>query len=170
MESGRGNDKTLTLHEKVTAVRKMSRIFTVMIIVSWSISGIFAQFGLSTSNVGATVVNPIVVTKSVVVNFDNVAVILAGSVELIPSSALKSSSNIVLPVTTGTFTAATFVVGGTTAYSYKITVPPAAVEVASGKDKYVVSKFESEMLITEPGALAGIFVSVSPMNVIVNYN
>jgi hypothetical protein len=117
------------------------------------------------------VVNPISVTKTVDLNFENVAIIIAGAVELVPMNARQKTGNIILPVTSGTFTAASFLLSNTTAYSYKITVPSSPVEVTSGKNTLVVRSFSSDPILNpDSDLLAGVYVSVSPMNVTVNYN
>ncbi|MDP1622171.1 MAG: DUF4402 domain-containing protein [Bacteroidales bacterium] len=118
----------------------------------------------------ATVVEPITVTKSVALNFESVAIIIAGSVELTPLNSKSKPADIVLPVS-GTFTAASFIFPGETAYTYKITVPKTPMEVTRGNDKMIVRSFDSDPILNpDSELLAGVFVSVSPMNVTVNYN
>jgi hypothetical protein len=130
-----------------------------------------AQIGSAATRISATVVEPITVTKSVEMNFESVAIIVAGSVEMIATSDLNEMTNIMVPVTSGTFTAASFVLSGTTAYAYKVTVPRSPIEVKSGKDILVVRSFDSDPILNpDSGLLAGVFVSVSPMDVTVNYN
>jgi mannose/fructose/N-acetylgalactosamine-specific phosphotransferase system component IIC len=131
----------------------------------------FSQGGSTGTRVSATVIEPITLTKSVDLNFDQVAIIIAGSVELVPTGVKSSAANIILPVTMGTFTAASFVVAGTTAYTYKITVPPSPFEVTNETGTMSVRSFDSDPILNaDSELLAGVFVSVSPMNVTVNYN
>jgi hypothetical protein len=149
----------------------MSKVLFLTFIFTWNISCLFSQISSAVTPVSATVVEPITITKSVALNFESVAIIIAGSVELVPLDARGSSATINLPVTSGTFTAASFVVAGSTAYTYKITVPSSPVEVAQGKDKLIVRSFDSDPILNpDSELLAGVFVSVSPMNVTVNYN
>jgi hypothetical protein len=149
----------------------MSKVLFLTLIFAWSISSVFSQTGKAATPVSATVVEPITITKSVALNFESVAIIMAGSVELIPLDARAASVGITLPVTSGTFTAASFVVAGTTAYTYKITVPSTPMEVTKGTERLVVRSFDSDPILNpDSELLAGVFVSVSPMNVTVNYN
>ncbi len=149
----------------------MTKSLIFILLFTFTISFVYSQEGSSGTRISATVVEPITVTKSVDLNFESVAIIIAGSVELVPSSASAVMSDIILPVSTGTFTAASFVVAGTTAYSYKITVPPSPMEVPNGNSKLIVRSFDSDPILNpETELLAGVFVSVSPMNVTVNYN
>ncbi len=148
------------------------KVFILILAFSWSLSSIFAQSGTSGSRASATVVEPILQTKSVDLNFDRVAIIIAGMVELIPSDFRTSPENITLPVTMGTFTAASFLVSGTTtAYTYKITVPSSPLEITNGKNNLIVQSLDTDsMQNSDSDLLAGVFVSVSPLNVTVNYN
>lgn len=140
-------------------------------ILGFSILSAFSQEGSAGTRISATVVEPITYTKSVDINFDQVAIIIAGSVELVSTKVSGFNTNITLPVTMGTFTAASFVVAGTTAYTYKITVPPSPYELTNSSGGLVVRAFDSDPILNEESELlAGVFVSVSPMNVTVNYN
>jgi hypothetical protein len=132
---------------------------------------LFAQLGSTGTRVSAAVVEPITVTRSVDLDFESVAIIIAGSVELVPSHVRAQSAQIVLPVTSGTFTAASFFMNSSTAYTYKITVPESPVIIPSAKGNLLVRSFESDPILTKDSEfLAGVFVSVSPLNVTVNYN
>jgi hypothetical protein len=140
-------------------------------ILGFSILSAFSQEGSAGTRISATVVEPITLTKSVDLNFDQVAIIIAGSVELVSTKVSGLNTNITLPVTMGTFTAASFVVAGTTAYTYKITVPPSPYELTSSSGGLVVRAFDSDPILNaDSELLAGVFVSVSPINVTVNYN
>lgn len=143
----------------------------IIFIFLLSISSVFSQQDAAmVTQASATVVEPITVTKSVALNFESVAIIIAGSVELTPLNSKSKPADIVLPVS-GTFTAASFIFPGETAYTYKITVPKTPMEVTRGNDKMIVRSFDSDPILNpDSELLAGVFVSVSPMNVTVNYN
>lgn len=104
-------------------------------------------------------------------NFRSVAIIFAGTVELSPRGVPPGIPTIMLPVTRGTFTAVTFVVGGTAAYAFTITIPPSPLEIKDGNDMLVVNSLSPDPILN-PGTdlVAGVFVSVTPFDVTVNYN
>jgi hypothetical protein len=164
--------KGISLDRKVKANHEIMRkgYITVLLLFSTTIMA-YSQVGSAGTRASATVVEPITVTKSVDLNFESVAIIVAGSVELVSSNDIGELSNIMLPVTSGTFTAASFILSSTTAYSYKVTVPAAPVELKTGKKNLIVRSFDSDPILNaDTGLLAGVFVSVSPMDVTVNYN
>jgi len=148
----------------------MNKSFIFILLFALSGGNIFAQGQSASAGVSATVVEPIIFTKSVDLNFEPVTLIFAGTVELVPSDIRAALANITLPVTMGTFTAASYFVGGA-AYTYKITVPSTPFEVESGNNTLIVRSYETDpMLGSDSELLAGVFVSVSSMNVTVNYN
>ena len=148
----------------------MNRVSIFILALILSTGSIFAQPGASGARIGVTVVEPITYTKSVDLNFEPVTIIFAGSDELVPTSVKAASASIVLPVTMGTFTAASYFVGGE-AYTYKVTVPQTPFEVTTSNENLIVRSYDTDpMLDRDSGLLAGVSVSVSPMNVTVNYN
>ncbi|HEX8376614.1 MAG TPA: DUF4402 domain-containing protein [Pedobacter sp.] len=85
----------------------------------------FAQAS-ATATAEAIVVTPIAITRTVDMNFGNVAVNAnGGTVVLAPSNAARtvSANGVVLPSTTGTVTAASFTVTGQAGYTFAITLP-----------------------------------------------
>ena len=124
----------------------------------------------STASAGATIIEPITISKTVETNFGTVAIIVAGTVEMIPTHIRAGLSSIVLPVE-GTFTAASFVIEGKAAYAFTITVPPSPLEVRRGDKDLVVNSFSSDPILNPTSGLAtGVYVSVTPLNLTVNYN
>src|SRR5258707_15610441 len=93
-----------------------------------SASGSFAQ-STATATATATIVTPISITKTVDMNFGNVAVQAStgGTVVLAPAGTRTTTGGVTLPVTAGTVTAASFTVNGQGAYTYAITLPSSAV-------------------------------------------
>jgi hypothetical protein len=125
----------------------------------------------ATSSISATIVEPVGISKSVESDYGNVAIIVAWNVEMAPVEGAPFSSGISLPASTGTFTAASFYLSGKASYSYTIALPSEPVIVNGGKKNLRVASFTSESnLNASPGMIAGVFVSVSPFNVTVNYN
>src|SRR5258705_7180265 len=83
----------------------------------------FAQ-ATASATATATIVAPIAISKTVDMNFGNVAVIAAGTVVLSPSTGNRTKTGgVTLPSTIGTVTAASFDVTGEGAYTYSITLP-----------------------------------------------
>ena len=148
----------------------MKKIFFAFIILNGLSVNMFSQAS-SSASVRATVIEPVTITKTVDMNFEVVAIIIAGTVEMVPGRVNSGKSAIMLPVSTGTFTAASFVTEGTAAYTYTITVPPSPLEIKSGDNTMIVNSFRSDPLINSgTGLVAGVYVSVTPFNVTVNYN
>jgi Domain of unknown function (DUF4402) len=150
--------------------KTMSKIFITFFMLTGFSVNLFSQAS-SSASISATVVEPITITKTVDMNFGKVAIIIAGEVEMVPGSVHPKKSAIMLPVTTGTFTAASFITEGTAAYTYTITVPSSPLEIKSGDNMLIVNSFLSDPLINPgTGLVAGVYVSVTPFNVTVNYN
>ena len=94
-------------------------------IFGFSTTDTFAQAS-ATATAEAIVVTPITITRTVDMNFGNVAVNAnGGTVVLAPSNAARtvSANGVVLPSTTGTVTAASFTVTGQAGYTFAITLP-----------------------------------------------
>jgi hypothetical protein len=81
----------------------------------------------------ATVVAPITIVAVNSLSFGNVAVsATAGTVVLAPADGARTATGgVTLPATAGTFTAATFTVGGEGNYTYSIQLPASAVTLTS---------------------------------------
>lgn len=144
----------------------------------------------ATATATATIVTPISITKTVDMNFGNVAVqsTTGGTVELTPAGARTSTGGVTLPATNGTVTAASFTVNGNGNYTYAITLPSSPLTITSGGNTMTVTGFNSTPSGT--GALtagtqtlnvgatlnvsaaqpSGVYVSGTPFDVIVNYN
>lgn len=164
--------KVISLQVNYSKEKFMYKVYILIFIFALCSIESIAQGGVSGSHVSAAVVEPITIPKSVDLNFESVAIIIAGSVEMIPLHVKNKSANgITLPVSSGTFTAASFFISSTTAYTYKISVPQSPLEVTNGNNTLVVRSFDSDPILNpDSDLLAGVFVSVSPVNVTVNYN
>ena len=142
----------------------------IFFILIGSSADLFSQAS-SSSSIGATIVEPVTITKTADMNFRTVAIIFAGTVEMIPGGVLPKKPTIMLPVTTGTFTAVTFVDEGTAAYAFTITEPPSPLEIKGVDSTLIVNSFISDPIINPgSGLVAGVYVSTTPFDVTVNYN
>ena len=149
----------------------------------------FAQ-ATATATATATIVTPISITKTVDMNFGNVAVQTGtgGTVIMTPAGVRSTTGGVTLPAVVGTVTAASFTVNGQGTYTYAITLPSSAVTLTNGANTMTADTFTSTPSGT--GALtagtqtlnvganlnvaaaqaAGIYVSGTPFSVTVNYN
>ncbi|MEI7662214.1 MAG: DUF4402 domain-containing protein [Bacteroidota bacterium] len=125
----------------------------------------------ASANVSASIVEPVSISKTVNSDFGNVAIIFAGRVEMAPAGSLSRAGNIILPISTGTFTAATFNFAGTAGYSYSVSFPTSPVIIENGTNSMKVTSFTSDLVVgSGTNLIAGVYVSVTPSNVMVNYN
>jgi len=148
----------------------MSKIFITFIVLAGLSINLFSQ-ATSSASVGATIVEPIILTKPVDLNFRTGTVIFAGTVTMVPGAARPGTPTIMLPVTEGVFTAAVFVVEGTAGYAYTVAVPSSPLEIKSGDQMMVVDSFIRDPIINpETDLYSGVYVMTTPLNVTVNYN
>lgn len=167
-------------------MKNMKRLISLAVILAAFTAATFAQ---ATATASATIVSPILISKSLDMNFGNVAVgITAGTVVMTPAGARSATGGVTLPATVGTVSAATFNVTGTAAYTYTIAIAGDPLNVTSGGNTMTVTTFTSSP--TSPATLAagnnaltvgatlnvgasqasGIYVSGTPFTVTVNYN
>lgn len=149
----------------------------------------FGQVGVNVNTTAsATIVAPIAMVKNTDMNFGNVAVnATAGTVVLAPAGTRTATGGVTLPAVFGTVSAATFTVTGTTGAVYTISLPASAIISFSGNDM-TVNNFTSTptptgtltggtsalsvgaTLNVNGGQAAGLYTSVTPFVVNVNYN
>lgn len=148
----------------------------------------YAQVSASAS-ISATIIHPIAISKTVDLNFGNVAVGTLGTVVLSPASNRSTTGGVTLPSTQGTVAAASFIVTGKSNYTYSITLPSEAITINdAGSNSMTVGSWTSTP--TSTGTLIGgtstlfvgatlnvsasqtpgVYTSATPLNVIVNYN
>ena len=149
----------------------------------------FGQVTGSASS-SATIIAPISITKTVDMNFGSIAVsTTAGTVQLTPAGVRNITGGITLPNVTGTVAAASFTVGGEGTSTYSIILPASnTIRVGLNGATMLVDGFSSTPSGT--GALTGgtqtltvgatlhvagsqangLYTSVTPFDVIVNYN
>ena len=165
---------------------KLSALAIVMILFA---TGTFAQVTASAS-ASAQILTPIAITKTVDMNFGNLAVnATSGTIVLTPASSRSNTGGVTfLNGNNGTVTAASFTVTGLADATYSITLPAGPTTISySGNDMRVDSWTSTP---TPTGTLtggtqtlnvgatlnvpasspAGLYTSATPFDVIVNYN
>jgi len=170
-------------------MKNRTKLILAVIVMMVSATATQAQ-ATASATATATIVSPISITKTVDMNFGNVAVQTStgGTVILTPASARSATGGVTLPAVTGTVAAAEFDVEGEGTYTYAITLPSGALTISSGSNNMTVETFTSTPSGT--GALtagaqtlyvgatlnvaaaqaSGVYVSGTPFNVTVNYN
>lgn len=166
-----------------------TKIFAAALVLLGSSVASLAQ-ETATATATARIVTPISITKTVDMNFGNVAVqsATAGTVVMTPSGVRSTTGGTTLPTTAGTVAAASFTVAGESGYTYAITLPTSALTISSGANTMTVGTFTSSPSATgtltggsqtltvgatlNVGAAqaAGTYTSGTPFNVTVNYN
>ncbi|MEI6899455.1 MAG: DUF4402 domain-containing protein, partial [Bacteroidota bacterium] len=153
----------------------------------------FAQQVQDVATASATIIAPIGITKTLDMDFGNIAVgATGGTVILAPAStrSLGVPGTLVLPtVFPGNIQAATFTVSGAAGYTYAITLPGTATTINNGANTMTVDTWTSNPtptgtigglgtdVLTVGGTLhvgnsqaAGLYVSATPFVVKVEYN
>ena len=129
--------------------------FVVIAMLFFAFTTSFAQVTAS-ATASATVVTPIGITKTVDMNFGNLAVSTsAGTVVLTPAGSRSVTGGVTLPATTGTVAAASFDVTGESNYTYSITLPSSDYTLTrvSGSETMIVNTFVSTPTVGAGGAL-----------------
>lgn len=171
---------------------KAIKFFAIAILFS-GVSVISSAQVTATATASSTIVTPIGITKTVDMNFGNVAInsTTPGTVVLAPAGTRTSTGGVTLPATAGTVAAAEFNVTGANNYTFSITLPLPSTshEIKSGSNTMSVTDFTSTptptgtlsatgsatvkvgaTLNVSPGQAAGTYTSVTPFEVTVNYN
>lgn len=169
---------------------KAIKFFAIAILFS-GVSVISSAQVTATATASSTIVTPIGITKTVDMNFGNVAInsTTAGTVVLAPAGTRTSTGGVTLPATAGTVAAAEFNVTGANNYTFSITLPSTSHEIKSGSNTMSVTDFTSTptptgtlsatgsatvkvgaTLNVSAGQAAGTYTSVTPFEVTVNYN
>ena len=136
----------------------MKNLTKVLAIASILIAGSTASFAqaTATASASATIVTPIAISKTVDMNFGNVAVsaTIAGTAVLAPAGTRTTggAGGVTLPVTAGTVAAASFNVTGQASYTYAITLPTTCTLSDGASHTMTVNAFTSSPSAT--GALS----------------
>ena len=170
-------------------MKNTTKLFALTVaMLAFTISS-FAQVS-ATATTSATVITPIAISKTVDMNFGNIAVspTIAGTVVLVPAGTRTKTGGVTLPAVNGTVTAASFAVTGLGTSTYAITLPPTITLTGVPSGTMTVSSFVSTPSGT--GALtagaqtllvggtlnvaaaqaAGVYTNTTDMTVTVNYN
>ena len=169
---------------------KAIKFFAIAILFS-GVSVISSAQVKATATAPSTIVTPIGITKTVDMNFGNVAINseTPGTVVLAPAGTRTFTGGVTLPATAGTVAAAEFNVTGANNYTFSITLPSTSHEIKSGSNTMSVTGFTSTptpngtlsatgsatvkvgaTLNVSAGQAAGTYTSVTPFEVTVNYN
>ena len=165
----------------------MKQILFILLLTVLSINA-FSQ-ATATASVTVNVIAPITITKTIDMNFGNIAVgNTLGTVKLTPAGVRTSTGGVVLPSLTGTVNAASFNVTGQSGTTYSITLPSGSITLKSGSNTITCDTWSSSP--TPNGMLTGgaqtltvgatlnltanqsngSYVSTTPFAVTVNYN
>jgi hypothetical protein len=170
-------------------MKNTKKIFALTIaMIALTISS-FAQVS-ATATTSANVITPIAISKTVDMNFGNVAVspTIAGTVILAPAGTRSKIGGVTLPAVNGTVTAASFAVSGLGTSTYAITLPGTITLTGLPSGTMTVGSFVSTpsgtgaltagaQTVNVGGTLnvdaaqpAGIYTNTTDMTVTVNYN
>jgi len=172
----------------------MKRIKLLFLLTAGFITNTFSQ-ATATATVTATIIAPIAIANALDMNFGNVAVQAgasgtAGTVVIAPAGTRTRTAGVTLPSTTGTFTAASFTVGGASGYTYVITIPSTGyiITKATTLETMTVGTFTSSpsstgtltggsetlnigaTLNVGAGQVSGVYTNATGFDVTVNYN
>jgi hypothetical protein len=143
-----GKQKTklhlITQTKKLKMKNIIKAIVTAAVVIGFTNSS-FAQAS-ATASASANIITPISITKTVDMNFGNVAVSgsVAGTVVLAPAGTRTTggAGGVTLPSNTGTVSGASFNVAGQASYTYAITLPASCV-ITDGTHNMTVNAFTS---------------------------
>jgi len=169
----------------------MKKLFILFIAAAGFSVSSYAQVS-ATATSTATIITPIAIAKTVDMNFGNVSVnATPGTVVLAPAGTRSVTGGATTPATAGTVTAASFNITGAAAYTYSITLPAAPVTLThtNAVDVMTASTFTSSptptgtlsgggaqtvtvgaTLNVSASQLAGVYATLTPFTVTVNYN
>ena len=170
-------------------MKALSKIVPLVIAMFLITGTAFTQVTAS-ATASATILTPIAISKTVDMNFGNLAVnATAGTIVLTPESARTATGGVTfLPTNAGTITAASFTVVGLEDATYAITLPSGPTIIENGGNQMTVDTWTSTptptgtltggsqtlnvgaTLNVPASSAAGVYTSATPFNVTVNYN
>lgn len=147
----------------------------------------------ATASASANIIVPISITKTVDMNFGNIAVsaTISGTAILTPAGTRTTggAGGVTLPATTGTVSAASFTVAGQSGYTYAITLPTSCIISDGATHTMTVDNFISAPASTgvlssagsetlnvgatlnvSAGQASGLYTNTTGVPVTVNYN
>jgi hypothetical protein len=153
-------------------LKTLEKFIPILLVLNLLSSCIFSQgstFAVATvnSSASANIIEP----GSITSDLGNGFLMIAGTVELTPIRTHGRSGSLTLPVTSGSITVAFFNVSGSPGYTFTINIPASPLTVHNGPSTMKVTSFRSEPALNAgPDMIAGVYVSVTPMDITVNYN
>ena len=139
----------------------MKNLTKVLAIASIFVAGSTASFAqaTATASASATIITPITISKTVDMNFGNVAVsaTIAGTAILAPAGTRTTggAGGVTLPATNGTVAAASFTVSGQASYTYAITLPSTCTISDGASHNMTVNAFTSSPSATGTLSVSG---------------
>ena len=171
----------------------MTKIFMILLILLTFVTVGFSQV-TSTAVTSANIITQIEISKSVDMNFGNIAVspTISGSVVLTTTSTRTKTGGVTLPAVTGDVTSAKFTVIGLDGSTYSLTLPLSVV-LTGPSSTMTVNNFKTltssgsvlststlvggtddiyvgGTLNVNAGQLSGLYTNASDLFVTVNYN
>jgi hypothetical protein len=151
-------------------MKAITTYFTIFLVLVIAPCSLVAQLTVTKSAAAsATIVEPATVPKTVNSEYGNVSLVLTALVQMTPVGKQSKKWGIVLPVPSGTFTATIYNFTGSEGCTYSFAYPKAPMIIRNGSDALEVASFTS-VRNSDSELIAGVFVSVTPASVIVNYN
>lgn len=170
-------------------MKNKNRVILAMLLTVSAAYGVTAQ-ATTSATATATILTAISITKTTDINFGNISVQAStgGTVILSTAGVRSTTGGVTLPATSGTITAASFIVGGEGSYTYTITLPTVPHTITNGANSMTVTAFLSNpsgtgtlssgsQTLTVGGTLHvaaaqanGLYASETGFNVTVNYN
>ncbi|MFA5820281.1 MAG: DUF4402 domain-containing protein [Bacteroidales bacterium] len=126
-------------------MKNATKFFALAVVILGFSANSFAQVS-ATATASATIIAPISISKTVDINFGNIAVgTTGGTVVLLPAGTRSATGGVSLPsAIPGTVTAATFTVTGEGANTYSITLPSTyTITKTGGSATMIVNTFTS---------------------------
>jgi hypothetical protein len=170
-------------------MKATTKLFALTLALVTLTATTFAQVS-ATANTSATVITPIAISKTVDMNFGNIAVspTIAGTVVLAPAGTRTKTGGVTLPAVNGTVAAASFTVTGLGTSTYSITLPSSITLNGTPSGTMTVNNFTSTpsgtgaltagsqtvlvgaTLNVSAAQAAGSYTNTTDMTVTVNYN
>jgi hypothetical protein len=155
----------------------MKRILIIICFFTAIAGKTVAQQVTADAGVTATVVEPVSLSKAAEAEYNNVAVVMYAEVSLtLLNNPKNPKKSFTMPATTGTYTMFSYHMTGSNSsegYTFTVTLPKIPIRLSKssdGKTMKVVSFASDPIINPGSGMIAGVYVSVSPENVTVNYN
>jgi len=159
--------------DNTVVMKYLLKLLFVSLLFSMIQTALVAQVTEMTgAKVSATIIEPGTMAKTINTDFGNVAIILSAFVKMAPVGIRpEKGGGIVLPVASGTFTAAVYDFTGSSGLTYSVSYPVNPIIIKSGAEELQITEFASDPARNNGSELiAGVFVSVTTSNVTVNYN